>query len=124
MAGFEMVKDLNIDKCDKCHKCHKFCYEWCSGSFDWFFDLSKDCEKIALSCFGIIEYWPDKFVKDFDDFDLISIRVKFKNLKKCQISLCILNVPLQIGCKEYTNELAKELDEQFADRSTEIKSVH
>ena len=47
--------------------------------------------------------------------------MKFKNLKKCQISLCILNVPLQIGCKEYTNELAKELDEQFADRSTEIK---
>ena len=107
MAGFKMVNELNNDF-------HKFCYEW-------FFDLLKDCTKIAKSCFDVIEYWPGRFSKDFDDFDAASVRVKIKNLKKCQISLRILNVPLQIGCKEYTTELAKDLDEEFADSSTEIK---
>ena len=57
-----------------------------------------------------------------------SIKHKFKNLKKCQISFdkeIERNLYLEgwssPGCKEYAYAMAKDLDETFDDRKTEIK---
>ena len=68
--------------------------------------------------------------------DMASMKEKFKNLKQCQMSFqegfehyfdarkySIFEYTdwEYLSCKEYAAELAKDLDETFADRSTEFK---
>ena len=118
MAGFEMVKELNVD--------FRFLFDdEVGGRFDWFFGLINDCNNIeTLSLNGLI--YP---FFGWDNFEMASIRDKYKNLKKCQISF---NEEFErhfdyigngISCKEYTTELAEDLDKTFADRSTEFKVI-
>ena len=77
ITGFEMVKELNVD--------FTFYLEgiWALPNFNWFFGLINDCNNIeTLSLNGLIYPFFEK-----SSGEMASIRKKFKNLKKCQISL-------------------------------------
>ena len=125
MAGFKVVKELNVD----------FTFFHVGkgvAHFNWFFGLINDCnniEKITLN--GLMFPFTGTFAgtSSYFDYFLASIKEKFKNLKKCQISF-------QEGFEqhyektywEYACQLAKyldryyiDLDETFAYRSIEFK---
>ena len=118
MAGFETVKDLNID----------FTFhsddEGGHGCFNWFFGLINDCNNIETLNLNGLNY--PYFGNCSEGEDMDSIKHKFKNLKKCQIRFhkeIERNLYLEgwSSCKEYAYALAKDLDETFADRKTELK---
>merc|ERR1712008_21559 len=76
MAGFEMVKELNIDFTFHSED------EGGHGCFNWFFGLINDCNNIeTLNLNGLNYPYFGEYSEDMD-----SIKHKFKNLKKCQIS--------------------------------------
>ena len=125
MAGFKMVKELDVD----------FTFFHVGkgvAHFNWFFGLINDCnniEKISLN--GLMFPFTGTFAgtSSYFDYFMASIKEKFKNLRKCQISF-------QEGFEqqyektywEYASQLAKyldryyiDLDETFAYRSIEFK---
>ena len=116
IAGFEMVKELNVD----------FTFylegEWALPNFNWFFGLINDCNNIEkLSLNGLMYPFFEK-----SSGEMASIRKKFKNLKKCQISFREEFVnPSQDtyvdNCKVFASELANNLDVTFTDRLTEFE---
>ena len=116
IAGFEMVKELNVD--------FTFYLEgdWALPNFNWFFGLINDRNNIEkLSLNGLMYPFFEK-----SSGETASIRKKFKNLKKCRISFrkgfdnmfqdtCFTVIP---------SELANNLDVTFADRLTEFKVLN
>lgn len=77
MAGFEMVKELNVDFTFFLDP-----FEPGSANFNWFFGLINDCNSIeTLRLNGLTFPFFGK-----SSSDMASIKEKFKNLKKCQIS--------------------------------------
>ena len=117
MAGFEMLKELNVD--------FTFFDEGDgNANFNWFFGLISDSNNIeTLSLNGLMFPFFGK-----SSGDMASIKDKFKNLKKCQISFHedshfeqYFEYTLHNSCKEYASELAKDLDETFAERTTEFR---
>jgi hypothetical protein len=117
VGGFENVKELNVD--------FTYFHEGDGiANFNWYFGLMNDCNNVEiLSLNGLM----------FPFFgqrsgDMASIKRKFKNLKQCQLSfqegfdqyfeytLCA-----SLTCSSYADELAIDLDETFAGRSTEFK---
>ena len=119
MAGFEMVKELNVD----------YRYEdegGPYGHFNWFYGLINDYNNIETLSLNGLDY---PYFGQYGETDVAEIKVKFKKLKKCQISFqekferhffydsMIFD---GISCKEYTTELAEDLDKN-TDRSTEFK---
>ena len=125
MAGFEMVKELDVDFTFY-HIGKGFAH------FNWFFGLINDCNNIEkLSLNGLM--FPFVDTTSYFRYFLASIKEKFKNLKKCQISFQEgfeqhFDNPFGENCEEYASELAKDLDryyidfdEKFAYRSIEFK---
>ena len=122
MAGFEMVKELDVDF-TFFHIGKGFAH------FNWFFGLINDCNSLeTLTLNGLCFPFFGK-----SSGDMASIKEKFKKLEKCQISFqkdfgqyfeyTQYNGWDKIpeSYKEYASELAKDLDKTFADRSTEFK---
>ena len=116
MAGFELVKELNVD--------FKFICEDALGHapFNWFFGLINDCNQIETLSLNGLDY---PFF-EAGEFELTYIRAKFKNLKKCQISFIEgFERYHEWGdgksCEEYTTEFAEDLDDTFPKRSIEFK---
>ena len=117
MSGFENVKELNID--------FTF-FEMGDGiaTFNWYFGLMNDCNNVEILCLNGLMF---PFFGQRSG-DMASIKGKFNKLKQCQISfqegfdqyfhytLCV-----SLTCKSYVDELAIDLDETFAGRSTEFK---
>ena len=113
IAGFEMVKELNVD--------FTFYLEgdWALPNFNWFFGLINDCNDIEkLSLNGLMYPFFEK-----SSGEMASIRKKFKNLKKCRINFGkgFDNMFQDICCTVIPSELANNLDVTFADRLTEFK---
>ena len=125
MAGFEMVKELDVN----------FTFFHVGkgvAHFNWFFGLINDCNNIEkLSLNGLM--FPFVGTTSYFRYFMASIKEKFKNLKKCQISFQEgfeqhFENPFGENCEEYASELAKDLDryyidldEKFAYRSIEFK---
>ena len=131
MAGFETVKELNVDFT-------VFDEGDGNANFNWFFGLISDCNNIeTLSLNGLMFPFFGK-----SSGDMASIKEKFKNLKKCQISFqegfedyfeYISSGYAGTSWKQYAAELtipqdelymdtlAEDLDKTFAGRSTEFK---
>jgi hypothetical protein len=108
MAGFEMVKELDVDF-TFFHVGKGFAH------FNWFFGLINDCNNIEkLSLNGLM--FPFFGTTSYFRYFIASIKEKFKNLKKCQISFqegfeqCYENT----YC-EYASQLAKDLDRYYID---------
>ena len=117
MAGFEMVKELNVDFRFICEDEKGF------APFNWFFGLINDCNQIETLSLNGLDY---PFFDVGGSFELALIRAKFKNLKKCQISFIEgFERYHEWGdgksCKEYTTEFAEDLDDYFRKRSIEFK---
>ena len=108
MAGFEMVKELDVN----------FTFFHVGkgvAHFNWFFGLINDCNNIEkLSLNGLM--FPFVGATSYFRYFMASIKEKFKNLKKCQISFqegfeqCYENT----YC-EYASQLAKDLDRYYID---------
>jgi len=118
IAGFGMVKELNV------HFVEPYNQLIGNGRFNWFFGLINDCNNIETLSLNSLIY---PFFGDNLDGEMALIEKKFKNLKKCQITFneefesIPFNYASWSSCKEYAYALAKDLDETFADRSTEFK---
>ena len=125
MAGFEMVKELDVDF-TFFHIGKGFAH------FNWFFGLINDCNNIEkLSLNGLM--FPFFGTTSYFRYFIASIKEKFKNLKKCPISFQEgfeqhFENPFGENCEEYVSALAKDLDryyidfdEKFAYRSIEFK---
>ena len=131
MAGFEMVKELNVD-----FRGFKPRFKDGEIYFEWFLDLINDCNNIeTLSLNG-----PEIPLACLSGA-MKSMKEKFKNLKKCEISLqetfkqfeeyyyLVYGDESWVNPSYYgytsvvlhTAEIVKDLDEAFADRSTEFK---
>ena len=116
IAGFEMVKELNVD--------FTFYLEglWALPNFNCFFGLINDCNNIeTLSLNGLMHPFFEKL-----SGEMASIRKKFKNLKKCQISFReefqdMFQDTCWDSCQVFASEFANSLDVTFSDRLTEFK---
>ena len=120
MAGFEMVKELNVDFTD---------FTEADGHFSWFLGLINDCNNIETLRLNGPEIAPECL-----SGSMKAMIEKFKNLKKCEISFqetffqyhgdeSWVNPSYDgyTGVVLHTAEIVKELEETFADRSTEFK---
>ena len=117
MAGFENVKELNVDF----FRFTSLEDEVGHVYFGWFFGLINDCNNIeTLSLIDLM--CPFFGESSYGSKDMALITQKFKNLKKC---LIVFNEEfernLKSSCKEFASALAKNLDETFAARKTEFK---
>ena len=117
MAGFEMVKELNVDFRSICED------ELGNAPFDWFFGLINNYNKIETLSLNGLDY---PFFGEDHCFDMGDIGRKFKNLKKFHISFSegferVFEWGDGKSCKEYAAELAEDLDDTFPKRSIECK---
>ena len=117
MAGFETVKELNVDF----FRFTSLEDEVGHVYFGWSFGLINDCNNIeTLSLIDLMV--PFFGESSYGREDMALITQKFKNLKKC---LIVFNEEfernLKSSCKEFASALAKNLDETFAARKTEFK---
>ena len=130
MAGFEMVKELNVDFTDF-RKCDShFKGQWCH--FRWFLGIINDCNNIETLRLNGPEI-PSACLSGA----MKAMKEKFKNLKKCEISFQETFEQFEeyygdvswvkssyfgyTGVVLHTAEIVKDLDKTFADRSTEFK---
>merc|ERR1712051_850305 len=132
-AGFEMVKELNVDFTI-------FLGPLCNANFNWFFGLINDCNSIEILRLSGLTF--PFFGKSSGD--MASIKEKFKNLKKCRISFqqdfeqyfeYLSSGYADLSWKQYAAELAipqdelymdtlaEDLDKTFAGTSTEFKFI-
>jgi len=124
MAGFEIIKELNVDFTD-------FSYPG-DSLFEWFLGLINDCNNIETLTLNGPEIPPACL-----SGAMKTIKEKFKNLKKCEIRFQETFEQFEeyygdeswvnssyfgyTGVVLHTAEIVKDLDETFADRSTEFK---
>ena len=120
MAGFEMVKELDVDFTFY-HIGKGFAH------FNWFFGLINDCNNIEkLSLNGLM--FPFVDTTSYFRYFLASIKEKFKNLKKCQISFQegfepyfknISSGYAGLSWRQYAAELTIPQDELYMDTLAE-----
>ena len=116
MAGFQMLKELNVDFTDF------------GDHFECFLGHINDCNNIETLRLNGPAIPPSCL-----SGDMKAMKEKFKNLKKCEISFQTFKEYFvngswvnssydgYKGVVLHTGEMVKDLDETFADRSTEFK---